>query len=580
MGLLDTAIPSDYGDINSLLAQFQPSQADKDQALKMAKLQFFLGMMGARQGSVFQDVANSGINASNNYQKTIQLEQAQRNQNIQAVTPLIQLAQRQQLGKQISDIMNGAQQPVTSLTGPAQPFQQTGGAAGAMNAGVTGQGNTTALPTSQNIPAYQADPNMRQKLAQVGVLAKVNANLDLSPEFKFMMPDPVRVNQGGGVYNPATGQVMMVPKVGEGSVPVQQGDGSFISQPVPGALPGIQAAAAAQSGGEASGKLPYTFQRVPNGLGGETTMPSDMAMSLLRGQSQSPPGAASAPSAGSTASPASGLTDAAQAAANAPVPRSFGPGTTPSPDVMEYRNKRASELAENMSQYVTEGRGATEANAVLQDIKSQVQSFTPGAMVGAGSKVAEILVGAGVPENSPFVQWFSRGAVGAVQASDKDTLLLQTAMTKSLGSREAAQVFMNLLKANPSSGMTPQGIAKVIDFIQGQNNWKIQRMSDALDWTNSPLNKTGTLEGFDNWYNTNKPPTKFIGHLSGTMNPVDQAARGRGYGVQVGNGVATPNAPQGSPQPAPQPSGKTVVRTGTFNGKRVVQYSDGTVSYQ
>jgi hypothetical protein len=42
-------------------------------------------------------------------------------------------------------------------------------------------------------------------------------------------------------------------------------------------------------------------------------------------------------------------------------------------------------------------------------------------------------------------------------------------------------------------------------------------------------------------------------------------------------GPAAPSAPQAAPQAAP--SGKSIKRTGTLNGKKVIEYSDGTVEY-
>lgn len=551
--MADSTPDNGYADtgalIKGLLSQFQPSPEMVNAANQRAKLDFFLGLLGAPKGAEWQRIGDSGRSALSDRDNYIKTQQGLLAQNVQLAMPLMQFAQRQQFAKQLSDAFGQASQPMPVNT-TVSAGNVGGGGMGGGTAAMFGQGSQPGPlsgPTA-NVPAYQASPNMRQRLAQLSVQAKGLGLPDISPDIKLMFPDPVSLRPGGYALDPATGQTTYMPKLPEGTDAVRNPDGTWSLRPVAGAIPAISAAASAKSGGEAAGKLPYTFQEVPNGIGGTTKMPSDVAMNVLRGQSGAVPAGPASPSAPSFGPDTPQLSDAAKAAANAPLPRSSGIGNTLAPDALKYRETRASELAQNLSQFTTEARGATEANAVLEDLKKQVQSFTPGAMIGAGRRIAETLIGAGMPENSPFVQWFSRGAVGAVQASDKDTLLLQTAMTKSLGSREAAQVFMNLLKANPSSGMTPQGFAKVIDFMEGNNNWKIQRASDALDWTGSPLNKSGTLEGFEEWYNKNKPPTSFIAHLSGAPNAVDNAAQGRGYGVNVARGAATPNAP---PKTAP-----------------------------
>lgn len=80
---------------------------------------------------------------------------------------------------------------------------------------------------------------------------------------------PTRVNGGGGLYDPATGQFRMIPKAIDGTVPVQLPNGQWAASPVVGGQHAIAAASQSQASGKAT-FAPMTYTDA-NGVQHTTT---------------------------------------------------------------------------------------------------------------------------------------------------------------------------------------------------------------------------------------------------------------------------------------------------------------------
>jgi hypothetical protein len=83
---------------------------------------------------------------------------------------------------------------------------------------------------------------------------------------------------------------------------------------------------------------------------------------------------------------------------------------------------------------------------------------------------------------------------------------------------------------------------------------------------------------YDRWYKTNKTyegaeDAWFSGE--GGRSLFDRPAL-KQYGASIAEQIPTAAAPA---RAAPAPAARTVVRTGTLNGRRVIQYSDGSTEY-
>jgi hypothetical protein len=112
------------------------------------------------------------------------------------------------------------------------------------------------------------------------------------------------------------------------------------------------------------------------------------------------------------------------------------------------------------------------------------------------------------------------------------------------GARPAAKEFdIQMGELNPNPDMTPDAIKHLLNFNAKKFDYAIQTGHRAVEYTS----KGGDPIPFFDWNNSHFPQTTAI------------------------------NAPV---RPGQQTSGpKTIVRTGTLNGRKVVQYADGTTAY-
>lgn len=180
-GLLSALDPQTLAMIRAFVAEMQPSQQTLHQAQMNKIADFGFGLMGARKGSEWQTIGNSGLNAMQNYNKDIAAQQAMQGQNVSQAMQMMGLARQNQtlqqdadLGKNIGRIAAAGAAPPTTLSGPAASFQQPGGAAalaGDAASGTTSPSNT--LPTQQApAPPSSADTvralaNQYRQYAQV-----------------------------------------------------------------------------------------------------------------------------------------------------------------------------------------------------------------------------------------------------------------------------------------------------------------------------------------------------------------------------------------------------------------------------
>jgi hypothetical protein len=164
-------------ELRGLLSQFEPSEADKAAARRMAQQQFFLGLLGARRGDEFGQIGRSGLLANAAYQDQIKNLQTQRGQNITQAGALYELLRKQRTMDAATKLFNSDE---SAPQGPSIP--PAGIPAGAVGGGGMGGGTASAFgagsqpgPVASAQPATQlAMPTWRQimpKAAQAMALA-------------------------------------------------------------------------------------------------------------------------------------------------------------------------------------------------------------------------------------------------------------------------------------------------------------------------------------------------------------------------------------------------------------------------
>jgi hypothetical protein len=150
-------------------------------------------------------------------------------------------------------------------------------------------------------------------------------------------------------------------------------------------------------------------------------------------------------------------------------------------------------------------------------------------------------------------------SVPAMQVFNKMASQMVIEQSKQLGTREAASVIQMVANANPNVSWTRPAAETVLDYLDGSNKWALDRQQAAKEWVSSHNN---SLSGFLEDWNKSHPLTDYIPPLE-----------------HIRSAIQTGTVPEKSDAKSAPAQGKTVVRTGTLNGKKVVQYSDGTTGY-
>lgn len=118
------------------------------------------------------------------------------------------------------------------------------------------------------------------------------------------------------------------------------------------------------------------------------------------------------------------------------------------------------------------------------------------------------------------------------------------------GKVTASEVFLNLDKANPNADMPDEAIRSLVDENVANAQYDVDTAHRAVRYTAAGKDP----RKFDDWQ------LQYY--------PRQQAVR-----------LNTPGAASTGGAPAAAPTGKTIVRTGTFKGRAVAEYSDGTHGY-
>ena len=117
--------------------------------------------------------------------------------------------------------------------------------------------------------------------------------------------------------------------------------------------------------------------------------------------------------------------------------------------------------------------------AQIADLKGAANDFTPGKFAESRGEMLQYLNSTGLITDQ------QRKSLGSFQAGQKISVQLQSAATKALGSREAAQVFQQMGKSIPNLTMSQDGLDKVSAFMEGMARYNIARATTAQQRYNS-----------------------------------------------------------------------------------------------
>lgn len=353
---------------------------------------------------------------------------------------------------------------------------------------------------------------------------------------------PTSARPGGFLSEPG-GNIVNLPQTQPGFVSVQDPSSptGFRTVEQPGGLSSIGAAAGAKVGGEEAARAPYEFHEVTTGAGAKVPVSTQQLMAgALRSSAPANSGVATV-----TVTQPSKQAQAGPQDPWATVPKLQMPGGIGQTTYDAERQHESGQLSIDLAKKY--GEAATAANQRIA-LNNQALGLVDQSDTGPGAAriadVKNILVSRfNVPEsdfdNTP----------SATTALQKD--LLNSAVQRAkqqFGARITQQeVMLMLSKGAPNVDMPKAAIKYLINSDNAMNQYAIQQANDFGRYTNSG----GDPTQFDAWYSRAFPANNAIA------------------GVHLDTGKK-------GPAQAPQ---KTVVRTGTYQGKKVVQYSDGTVDY-
>ena len=238
-------------------------------------------------------------------------------------------------------------------------------------------------------------------------------------------------------------------------------------------------------------------QRTPAGV----APPGSLAAERAAGERNLPAVVAQVRAANAAGLPATGgarpaLTlPAAQGTAPAAPNGIFSRGMTPAQVAMSTgQGKQAVDMNAG---YQKQAEDAKDMLAQLQSLDQAAHNFAPGQFADARIKGLQWLQSVGLITPAEM------NRLGSAQEGAKMTIQLQSAFTKSLGSREAAQIFATLGRGVPNLTMSPDGFAKVSAYMAGMARYNMLRAEHAQTYFNA-----GNIKG------VNSVRDQFIAHTN------------------------------------------------------------------
>jgi hypothetical protein len=252
-------------------------------------------------------------------------------------------------------------------------------------------------------------------------------------------------------FNPDNGFQMRIPAAGGASA---------------GLIPGMGSAFGQKSAAEAQGRATGETADLTDNAGNKYTVPKSVLLSGGGGIGGMPPLAAIGP--GRTTM----LTDQSQTA------------------TQTFKESQAQADASNLQL------------AQIGDLRAAAHDFTPGKYAESRGEMLQFLASTGLITDS------QKNSLGSYQAGQKISIQLQSAATKALGSREAAQVFGAMGKSIPNLTMSQDGLEKVSAFMEGMARYNIAR-AQTIEQRFNQGNPSGVNAVKDEFYQKTNP-TFFI----------------------------------------------------------------------
>jgi len=227
------------------------------------------------------------------------------------------------------------------------------------------------------------------------------------------------------------------------------------------------------------------------------------------------------------------LTNRASGTVSAPQQTS-GQNVTPT-------NVGVANFGDYQKDLTTRVASATQNEMRLNEAENLMKEFKPGAGSRTYVNVAEKLQAIGAPQD--LVDKVAKGDLSAAQSLNK--FIAQTVIQAATSTPGTAESINRYIRDNPDIGSDPRALERFFEFTRKQNAIPIEEQKFLLEKA-----KKGTLN----------PDT----HVSEVQQHILQNFAKKENTVTGGE----------------KPQAKKIVKTGTLNGRKVVQYEDGSIGYK
>jgi hypothetical protein len=178
----------------------------------------------------------------------------------------------------------------------------------------------------------------------------------------------------------------------------------------------------------------------------------------------------------------------------------FGPGLSPA--AYAFTTAQAKQAVQTYGDYQKQMEDSKDMLAQVRTLWDASSNFAPGQFAEARIKWLQWMQSAGLITPAKMNE------LGSAQDGAKMSIQLQSAFTRSLGSREAAQIFSTLGRGVPNLTMSPDGFAKVSAYMAGMARYNAARAMRAQQYYNAKsINGVNSVRA---QYLANSNPSYFI----------------------------------------------------------------------
>lgn len=156
---------------------------------------------------------------------------------------------------------------------------------------------------------------------------------------------------------------------------------------------------------------------------------------------------------------------------------------------------------------------ATLGNTYLDRVESLAGDIQLGRLAPVKEALSSWAQSAGLMTQEQADDTF--GSAGSAQALAKVVVPMVTTQLKQLSSRPAVMEFQAFLKANPNIEMTPDGLAKVVQFARKANNIAIEKQNTFEDWAQGK--KPSEYSRFSSYWNKQQAEKYAGNNVNGTQ---------------------------------------------------------------